>query len=105
MRENAFDKLSANDHVLDGVTGAIRDGTVAVDDPTLEVPAEQLRRCSLGPGGKDHHDGMINLDGRSVLAGAAASSTGATWGVDPVKLRLGIGYVIQSGGLMPRTSG
>ncbi len=33
--------------------------------------------------------GAITVDGRDIA------------GVDPVKLRLGIGYVIQSGGLMP----
>jgi osmoprotectant transport system ATP-binding protein len=33
--------------------------------------------------------GVVTVDGRDVA------------GVDPVKLRLGIGYVIQSGGLMP----
>ena len=37
----------------------------------------------------DPTSGTVTVDGRDVA------------GVDPVKLRLGIGYVIQSGGLMP----
>ena len=77
------------------------DGTVAVDNLTLEVPAGTLT-VFVGPSGCgkttsmrminrmiDPTSGTVTVDGRDVA------------GVNPVKLRLGIGYVIQSGGLMP----
>ncbi len=86
---------------FDGVTKRYPDGTVAVDDLTLEVPAGTLT-VFVGPSGcgkttsmrminrmVDPSSGAVIVDGRDVR------------GVDPVKLRLGIGYVIQSGGLMP----
>ncbi len=84
-----------------GVTKRYPDGTVAVDDLTLEVPAGSLT-VFVGPSGcgkttsmrminrmTDPTSGVVTVDGRDVA------------GVDPVTLRLGIGYVIQSGGLMP----
>ena len=84
-----------------GVTKRYPDGTVAVDDLNLEVPAGSLT-VFVGPSGcgkttsmrminrmVDPTSGAVIVDGRDVR------------GVDPVKLRLGIGYVIQSGGLMP----
>ena len=84
-----------------GVTKKYPDGTVAVDDLTLEVPKGNLT-VFVGPSGcgkttsmrminrmVDPTSGTVAVDGRDVS------------GVDPVKLRLGIGYVIQSGGLMP----
>jgi len=84
-----------------GVTKRYPDGTVAVDDLTLEVPAGTLT-VFVGPSGcgkttsmrminrmTDPSSGTVAVDGRDVA------------GVDPVTLRLGIGYVIQSGGLMP----
>ncbi len=84
-----------------GVTKRYPDGTVAVDDLTLDVPAGTLT-AFVGPSGcgkttsmrminrmVDPTSGTVTVDGRDVA------------GVDPVKLRLGIGYVIQSGGLMP----
>lgn len=83
------------------VTKRYPDGTVAVDDLTLEVPEGSLT-VFVGPSGcgkttsmrminrmTDPTSGTVTVDGRDVA------------GVDPVKLRLGIGYVIQSGGLMP----
>jgi osmoprotectant transport system ATP-binding protein len=83
------------------VTKRYPDGTVAVDDLTLEVPAGTLT-VFVGPSGCgkttsmrminrmiDPTSGTVTVDGRDVA------------GIDPVKLRLGIGYVIQSGGLMP----
>lgn len=86
---------------FDRVTKRYPDGTVAVDDLTLEVPAGSLT-VFVGPSGcgkttsmrminrmTDPTSGTVTVDGRDVA------------GVDPVRLRLGIGYVIQSGGLMP----
>lgn len=84
-----------------GVTKRYPDGTVAVDDLTLDVPDGSLT-VFVGPSGcgkttsmrminrmVEPTSGTVTVDGRDVS------------GVDPVKLRLGIGYVIQSGGLMP----
>ena len=86
---------------FDGVTKRYPDGTVAVDDLTLEVPQGSLT-VFVGPSGcgkttsmrminrmTDPTSGIVTVDGRDVA------------GVDPVALRLSIGYVIQSGGLMP----
>ncbi|MDQ2636493.1 MAG: ATP-binding cassette domain-containing protein, partial [Actinomycetota bacterium] len=87
--------------VFDGVTKRYPDGTVAVDDLTLEVPTGTLA-VFVGPSGCgkttsmrminrmiDPTSGTLTVNGNDVTA------------VDPVKLRLGIGYVIQSAGLMP----
>jgi osmoprotectant transport system ATP-binding protein len=84
-----------------GVTKRYPDGTVAVDDLTLEVPDGCLT-VFVGPSGcgkttsmrminrmVEPTSGVVAVDGRDVA------------GMDPVKLRLGVGYVIQSGGLMP----
>ncbi len=86
---------------FEDVTKKYPDGTVAVDGLNLEVPAGTLA-AFVGPSGcgKTTSMRMINrmieptsgtllVDGRDVAA------------VDPVKLRRGIGYVIQSAGLMP----
>ncbi|MCB0933657.1 MAG: ATP-binding cassette domain-containing protein [Mycobacterium sp.] len=84
-----------------GVTKRYPDGTVAVDDLTLEVPAGTLT-VFVGPSGcgKTTSMRMINrmidpTSGTVAVDGQDVSDT------DPVKLRRGIGYVIQSGGLMP----
>lgn len=86
---------------FDGVTKKYPDGTVAVDSLTLEVPTGTLA-AFVGPSGCgkttsmrmvnrmiDPTSGTLTVDGRDISK------------VDPVKLRLGIGYVIQSAGLMP----
>ena len=86
---------------FEGVTKKYPDGTVAVDDLTLEVPDGTLA-VFVGPSGCgkttsmrminrmiDPTSGVLTVDGADVTK------------VDPVKLRLGIGYVIQSAGLMP----
>ncbi|MCB0924499.1 MAG: ATP-binding cassette domain-containing protein [Mycobacterium sp.] len=83
------------------VTKRYPDGTVAVDDVTLDVP-DGTFTVFVGPSGcgkttsmrminrmVDPTSGTVSVDGRDVT------------GLDPVTLRLGIGYVIQSGGLMP----
>ena len=83
------------------VTKQYPDGTVAVDDLSLEVPDGSFA-VFVGPSGCgkttsmrminrmiDPTSGTVTVDGRDVA------------GVDPVTLRLGIGYVIQNGGLMP----
>lgn len=77
------------------------DGTVAVDSLTLEVPPGTLT-VFVGPSGcgKTTSMRMINrmvepTSGTVMVDGADVST------VDPVKLRLGIGYVIQGAGLMP----
>lgn len=83
------------------VTKTYPDGTVAVDDLTLEVPEGTLA-VFVGPSGCgkttsmrminrmiDPTSGTLTVDGKDVTT------------VDAVKLRLGIGYVIQSAGLMP----
>ncbi len=77
------------------------DGTVAVDGLNLEIPEGSLT-VFVGPSGcgKTTSMRMINrmvapTTGVVTLAGQDVST------VDPVTLRLGIGYVIQSGGLMP----
>src|SRR5258708_7039229 len=77
------------------------DGTVAIDRLNLEVPEGTLT-VFVGPSGcgKTTSMRMINrmaepTSGTVVVDGADIA------GVDPVRLRLGIGYVIQGGGLMP----
>jgi osmoprotectant transport system ATP-binding protein len=86
---------------FENVTKQYPDGTVAVDDLTLEVPEGTLA-VFVGPSGCgkttsmrminrmiDPTSGTLTVDGEDVTK------------VDAVKLRLGIGYVIQSAGLMP----
>ncbi len=86
---------------FDGVTKRYPDGTVAVDDLTLEVPDGTLT-VFVGPSGcgKTTSMRMINrmIDPTS---GTLTVNGDDVTKVDPVKLRLGIGYVIQSAGLMP----
>lgn len=86
---------------FDGITKKYPDGTVAVDSLTLEIPTGTLA-AFVGPSGCgkttsmrmvnrmiEPTSGTLTVDGRDISK------------VDPVKLRLGIGYVIQSAGLMP----
>ena len=86
---------------FEGVTKQYPDGTVAVDDLTLEVPDGTLV-VFVGPSGcgKTTSMRMINrmIDPTS---GTLTVNGDDVTKVDPVKLRLGIGYVIQSAGLMP----
>jgi osmoprotectant transport system ATP-binding protein len=86
---------------FDDVCKIYADGTVAVDHLDLEVPEGTLT-VFVGPSGcgKTTSMRMINrmvepTSGTVTVAGADVAD------VDPVRLRLGIGYVIQGGGLMP----
>jgi osmoprotectant transport system ATP-binding protein len=86
---------------LRGVGKTYDDGTVAVSDVNLEVQRGELV-CLVGPSGCgksttlkminrliEPTTGTIEIDGEDVT------------GKDPVKLRRGIGYVIQQVGLFP----
>lgn len=86
---------------FESVTKRYPDGTVAVDNLSLEVPQGTLT-VFVGPSGcgKTTSMRMINrmidpTSGTLTVNGEDVTK------VDPVKLRLGIGYVIQSAGLMP----
>ncbi|AKN15827.1 amino acid ABC transporter ATP-binding protein [Mycobacterium haemophilum DSM 44634] len=86
---------------FDKVSKLFRGGTTALDRLTLEVPNGKLT-VFVGSSGSgkttalrminrmvDPTSGTITVDGANVA------------GVDPVKLRLSMGYVIQNAGLMP----
>ncbi len=86
---------------LEGVGKTYEDGTVAVHELDLDVPAGSLV-CLVGPSGcgKSTTLKMINrliepTTGRILLGGADVTAA------DPVELRRGIGYVIQQVGLFP----
>nr|WP_062342140.1 ATP-binding cassette domain-containing protein [Herbidospora sakaeratensis] len=86
---------------FDGVTKRYADGTVAVDDLSLEVPDGAIT-VFVGPSGcgKTTSLRMINrmidpTEGRVLLDGKDVTT------VDPATLRRGIGYVIQQAGLFP----
>ncbi|MHA4848846.1 ABC transporter ATP-binding protein [Rhodococcus sp. MSC1_016] len=84
-----------------GVTKRYPDGTTAVDNLDLHIDAESFT-VFVGPSGCGKTTSMrminrmiaptagtISVDGRDIAS------------TDAVKLRLGIGYVIQSAGLLP----
>jgi osmoprotectant transport system ATP-binding protein len=86
---------------FDGVTKRYGDGTVAVDDLSLEIPTGQIT-VLVGPSGCgktttlrminrmiDPSSGTISIDGVDIHS------------KDPADLRRGIGYVIQQAGLFP----
>ena len=87
--------------VFDNVSKVFTDGTAAVDRLNMTIPEGQLTVFVGSSGsGKTTALRMINrmvepTSGTITVDGADVS------GVDPVKLRLGIGYVIQHAGLMP----
>ncbi|TGD89731.1 ATP-binding cassette domain-containing protein [Mycolicibacterium sp. CH28] len=83
------------------VTKTYPDGTVAVDNLSLEVPEGTLT-VFVGPSGCGKTTSMRMIN-RMIEPSSGTITVGGRdiSGVDPVKLRLGIGYVIQSGGLMP----
>src|SRR5258705_508351 len=86
---------------FEGVTKQYPDGTVAVDDLTLEVPDGTLT-VFVGPSGCGKTTSMRMIN-RMIepTSGTLTVNDDDVTKVDPVKLRLGIGYVIQSAGLMP----
>ncbi|MFE9578246.1 ABC transporter ATP-binding protein [Nocardia sp. NPDC006044] len=84
-----------------GISKTYPDGTKAVTDLDLRIESGSFT-VFVGPSGcgKTTSMRMINRmitpsSGSITIAGQDIST------VDPVKLRLGIGYVIQSGGLLP----
>jgi osmoprotectant transport system ATP-binding protein len=86
---------------FENVTKKYPDGTVAVDDLTLTVPEGTLT-VFVGPSGCGKTTSMRMINRMIEPTSGTLTVNGddiAT--VDPVKLRLGIGYVIQSAGLMP----
>jgi osmoprotectant transport system ATP-binding protein len=83
------------------VTKQFADGTVAVDDFSLVIPARKTT-VLVGSSGSgkttllrminrmvEPTSGVVEIDGESVASG------------NPVQLRRGIGYVMQNGGLLP----
>jgi len=87
--------------VFSNVSKVFPDGTAAVHDLTLAVPEGRLTVFVGSSGsGKTTALRMINrmvepTSGTVTVGGADVA------GVDPVALRLGIGYVLQHAGLMP----
>ncbi|MEV4751805.1 ABC transporter ATP-binding protein [Streptosporangium sp. NPDC049248] len=86
---------------FNGVTKRYADGTVAVDNLSLEVPTGEIT-VFVGPSGcgKTTSLRMINrmidaTEGRILLDGVDVKT------IDPPTLRRGIGYVIQQAGLFP----
>jgi osmoprotectant transport system ATP-binding protein len=77
------------------------DGTVAVDNLNLEVPEGTLT-VFVGPSGCGKTTSMRMINRMVEPTSGTVKVDGAdVAGVDPVQLRLGMGYVIQGGGLMP----
>jgi osmoprotectant transport system ATP-binding protein len=77
------------------------DGTIAIDRLNLEVPEGTLT-VFVGPSGcgKTTSMRMINRMAEPTSGTIVVDSADVAT-VDPVRLRLGIGYVIQGAGLMP----
>ena len=86
---------------FENVTKRYPDGTVAVDNLSLQIPSNEIT-VFVGPSGCgkttslrminrtiERTSGRISIDGEDINAG------------DPVTLRRGIGYVIQHAGLFP----
>ncbi len=85
----------------DHVSKVFADGTTAVDQLNLEVP-DGVLTVFVGPSGcgKTTALRMINRMVEPTKGTITVNGTDVA-GVNAVKLRLGIGYVIQSAGLMP----
>ncbi len=82
-------------------TKAYADGTVAVDNLTLEVPSGSLT-VFVGPSGCGKTTSMRMINRMVEPTSGTVRVDGAdVAGVDAVKLRLRMGYVIQHAGLMP----
>jgi osmoprotectant transport system ATP-binding protein len=77
------------------------DGTVAIDRLNLEVPQGSLT-VFVGPSGCGKTTSMRMINRMAEPTSGTVAVDGADVAtVDPVRLRLGIGYVIQGAGLMP----
>ncbi|WP_374023947.1 ABC transporter ATP-binding protein [Mycobacterium sp. HNNTM2301] len=87
--------------VFDDVSKAFADGTTAVDRLSLVVPTGELT-VFVGSSGSGKTTAlrmvnrMIEPTSGTITVGGVDVST-----LDPVRLRLGIGYVMQHAGLMP----
>ncbi|AGZ51229.1 ABC transporter ATP-binding protein [Mycobacterium kansasii] len=86
---------------FDEVAKVYADGTTALDRLSLEVPQGRLT-VFVGPSGcgKTTALRMINRMVEPTSGTVTVNGTDVA-GVNPVRLRLGIGYVIQNAGLMP----
>ena len=86
---------------FENVTKRYPDGTVAVDNLSLQIPSNEIT-VLVGPSGCgkttslrminrtiERTSGTISIDGEDIAS------------LDPVALRRGIGYVIQQAGLFP----
>lgn len=83
------------------VTKRYPDGTVAVDKLNIEVPQGMLA-VFVGPSGCGKTTSMRMINRMIEPSSGTLTVNGEdVTKVDAVKLRLGIGYVIQSAGLMP----
>jgi osmoprotectant transport system ATP-binding protein len=77
------------------------DGTIAIDRLNLEVPQGSLT-VFVGPSGCGKTTSMRMINRMAEPTSGTVAVDGADVAtVDPVRLRLGIGYVIQGAGLMP----
>ncbi|HZC11373.1 MAG TPA: ABC transporter ATP-binding protein [Mycobacterium sp.] len=86
---------------FDSVCKVYADGTVAVDNLSLDVPEGTLT-VFVGPSGCGKTTSMRMINRMVEPTSGTIRVNGAdVAAVDPVQLRLGIGYVIQGAGLMP----
>jgi osmoprotectant transport system ATP-binding protein len=86
---------------FENVSKVYADGTVAVDDLSLEVPEGSLT-VFVGPSGCGKTTSMRMINRMVEPTSGTVKVDGADVArLDPVQLRLGIGYVIQGAGLMP----
>jgi osmoprotectant transport system ATP-binding protein len=99
--DGTWDSVGAASIRLEGVSKRYADGTVAVEDLTLDLAAGELT-VLIGPSGcgKSTVLRMVNrliepTSGRVLIDGEDVATT------DPVALRRRVGYVIQHVGLFP----
>ncbi|GAB2725412.1 ABC transporter ATP-binding protein [Nocardia thraciensis] len=84
-----------------GVTKTYPDGTTAVTDLDLRIDSGSFT-VFVGPSGCGKTTSMRMINRMIVPTSGTITVSGEDIStVDPVRLRLGIGYVIQSGGLLP----
>ena len=87
--------------VFDGVSKVFAEGTTAVDRLNLVVPDGELT-VFVGSSGSGKTTALRMINRMVEPTSGTITVNGANIaGVDPVRLRLGIGYVIQHAGLMP----